>query len=163
MSSISSKIPGLALAALLTGVAFGASAAVAGECPADKVVANGQGAQPGPSMPKGVSDTLIGAIPLKREIAGLEDRKLRLRELVIEPGGVVPWHTHTDRPAIIRVNQGVVVEYRSTCAVPIVHATGDVAVETAGLSHWWKNEGKQTAVLTSSDIFHEAADDAHVM
>jgi quercetin dioxygenase-like cupin family protein len=163
MFPIISKRRSLVLAILLAGVAFGTSAAVAGECPADKVVADGQGAEPGPAMPKGVTDTLIGSIPLAREINGLEGRKLRLRELVIEPGGVVPWHAHTDRPAIIRVNQGVMVEYRSTCAVPIVHAAGDVAVETAGLSHWWKNEGKQTAVLTSSDIFHEAADDAHTM
>ena len=39
------------------------------------------------------------------------------RKLTIEPGGVVPWHSHGDRPAIIYIAEGEIVEYASNCAL----------------------------------------------
>ena len=64
---------------------------------------------------------------------------MRLRKLVIQPGGIVPWHSHAERPANIYVVEGAMTEYRSTCAVPIEHKAGEVAVESGNLAHWWKN------------------------
>ena len=72
---------------------------------------------------------------------------------MIEPGGVVPWHSHDDRPALIYVVRARSPNMPSNCAGPIVHKAGDVARETKGTSHWWKNLGGETVVLTSSDIF----------
>ena len=54
---------------------------------------------------------------------------LRLRKLVVQPGGVVPWHEHAARPANILVAEGSITEYRSTCKVPIEHKAGDVTAE----------------------------------
>jgi quercetin dioxygenase-like cupin family protein len=87
-----------------------------------------------------------------------EGRKFRLRQLVIEPGGVVPWHSHADRPAQIYIVSGTIEEYASTCAVPIVHRAGDVAPETHNTSHWWKNTGSETVILISADILHDESD-----
>ena len=70
-----------------------------------------------------------------------------------QPGGVVPWHSHDNRPAMIYIVAGEVVEYASNCAVPIVHKAGDVAPEKKGTSHWWKNAGSAPAVLISVDLF----------
>ena len=39
----------------------------------------------------------------------------------MQPGGIVPWHSHNERPAMIYVVSGEVVEYASSCAVPITH------------------------------------------
>ena len=50
-----------------------------------------------------------------------------MRRLAIKPGGVVPWHSHDDRPALIYVVVGEITEYASNCAVPIVHKAGEVA------------------------------------
>ena len=47
---------------------------------------------------------------------------------------------------------GSVTEYRSTCAVGILHKTGEIASESDGISHWWKNSGKVPAVLLSADV-----------
>lgn len=92
------------------------------------------------------------------------DRQFRLRELDMKPGAVVPWHSHDNRPAMIYVVSGEVVEYASNCAVPIVHKAGDVAPEKKGTSHWWKNTGATTAVLISVDLFPVAAKmDDHMM
>ncbi len=53
----------------------------------------------------------------------------RFRKLVVQPGGIVPWHEHSARPANILVVEGSITEYRSTCKVPIEHAAGDVDAE----------------------------------
>ena len=148
----------VAMAAVITaaGVAT-ASTAMAGECPADKVVADGKGQAMGPTMPKDVTDTVLAAIDLSKEHVALADHQFRMRQLVIQPGGIVPWHSHADRPALIYVVAGEITEYASTCAIPLVHKAGEVSVD-AGRSHWWKNTGKKPVVLISSDILHDPND-----
>jgi quercetin dioxygenase-like cupin family protein len=127
--------------------------ASAGECPADKI-ADGA-TKPGATEPKDVKDTVLAAIDLGQEIDGFQGRQLRTRMLEIQPGGVVPWHSHADRPALIYVVEGTVTEYASNCAVPIVHKAGEVSVETKEVSHWWQNTGDTVAKLLSSDVFHD--------
>jgi hypothetical protein len=88
---------GVTLAAVL---AFAASAAFAGECPADKRVADGKGQPAGPTAPVGV-DAVRASADLAQEPARIAGRPFRLRRLDILPGGVVPWHSHDNRPATI--------------------------------------------------------------
>jgi quercetin dioxygenase-like cupin family protein len=148
---------GLSAAAIIAGaMAFG-GAAFAGECPAGKVVADGKGQMDQGFAAKGVTDTVLASIDLSKEMVAAQDHKFRMRRLEIQPGGIVPWHDHSDRPALIYVVKGEITEYASTCTDPIVHKAGDVSVD-AGRHHWWKNTGKQTVVLISSDILHDPAD-----
>ena len=120
---------------------IGVSAALAGSCPSDKMKADAR--QPVTHAGKGVTDTVLAAIDLEKEPANIKERQLRFRKLTIEPGGIVPWHSHGDRPAIIYIAEGEIVEYASNCAVPIVHKAGEIRPETSGTSHWWQNTGKQ--------------------
>lgn len=143
----------LLLLAATTSLAFGATAALAGECPADKRVADGQGQKSGATMPKDVVDKVIASTDLGKESIGVQGRLFRARELRIMPGGIVPWHSHADRPAMIYVVSGEIVEYASTCAVPIVHRAGEVTAEKAPTSHWWQNTGTAPVVLISVDLF----------
>ena len=140
-------------AAILVAAAglFGANAAFADQCPAGKTGMDVT--KPGPMTPSGVTDTVISNIDLKAY--GSAGHQLRMRRLVVQPGGIVPWHSHQDRPALIYVMEGTVTEYASNCAVPIVHKTGDISTETKEVSHWWKNTGKTVAKLLSSDVFHD--------
>lgn len=137
-------------------VSLSAATAMAGTCPANKVTADGQKA--GATAHKDVTDTVIASIDLSKEAPALKEHKFRMRRLVVQPGGVVAWHSHKERPAIIYVVSGSIVEYSSTCAVPIVHKAGDVAQETHTTAHWWKNTTKKPVVLLSSDILHDKAD-----
>src|SRR6266536_2873587 len=73
-------------------------AASAGECPADKRGTDLTKMDTTPA--KGVSDTVLAAINLADEPAKLQERQLRLRKLGMQPGGLVPWHSHADRPAM---------------------------------------------------------------
>lgn len=144
------------VAAGFLGAIFAAQAASAGQCPADKLGVDVT--KPGATAPVGVTDTVLAATNLAEEGPKLADHQLRLRRLVIQPGGVVPWHSHGDRPAIIYIVEGTVTEYASNCAVPIVHKAGETAPETHVTAHWWKNTGKTVAVLLSADILHDPSD-----
>lgn len=117
-------------AAVLGALTFAAQPALAGECPADKVKPNAQ--QMVDYKPVGVTDVTLGAI--------------------------VPWHSHDDRPALIFVQQGEIVEYASNCVDPIVHKAGDIRPEVFGTSHWWKNLGKETVVLYVGDVRRDPND-----
>ncbi len=152
---------GLFATAFLTSAALAAPAS-AGECPTDKVSPGFR--MSGETQPKGVTDTVLAAIDLSKEKVNLQDRELRTRKLVVQPGGVVPLHSHEDRPALIYIVSGSIHEYASNCSVPIEHKAGEVSVEKLGVQHWWKNTGKVPAVLLSSDVFHDQPKaDAHMM
>ena len=146
----------LALVAGLTVAAFGAPA-FAGECPADQAGVNPLADRM--TEPSGVTDVVLGAIDLAAEPANIQDRTFRLRRLEIQPGGVVPFHSHEDRPAQIYVVSGEIVEYSSDCLVPIVHKAGEVSTETHAVAHWWMNVGSEPAVLISADLLHQQIDD----
>lgn len=137
-------------AAMSSLLLFGAAAAYAGECPEDKVTTSGQKA--GATAHKDVSEKLLGQIDLSKEAVAVQGHHFRMRRLDIKPGGEVAWHNHSDRPALIYVVSGSVTEYSSHCVVPIVHKTGELSIEQGGLSHWWKNTGKEPVVLISADI-----------
>jgi quercetin dioxygenase-like cupin family protein len=144
---------------LVAGLALGAivmaSSAFAGECPADQKKADAT--KPVDLKPVGVTDTVIAMIDVDQE-QGIKDRKFRMRKLVVQPGGIVPWHSHAERPAIIYIVEGEINEYANNCAVPIVHKAGDVVAETKDVAHWWKNTGDKTVVLLSADLLKDAND-----
>src|SRR6266436_4688716 len=75
----------------LAGSVATASAAVAGECPADKMKPNVR--EMVDYKPVGVTDVTLGSIDLEKQPAQIKDRELRFRKLTIEPGGIVPWHS----------------------------------------------------------------------
>jgi len=152
------KIAKMALAAALflpVGDAF------AGECPADQVMAGALSS--GETAPKGVTDEVLSAIDLSSKGDAWKGNMFRLRRLVVEAGGVVPWHAHDARIANIVVIEGSITEYASNCKVPIVHKAGEAAPESIGLAHWWKNNTKKRAVLISADILPPAMADDKTM
>lgn len=143
------KIRSIAVVAALCA----AGLAQAGECPAGKSASNGLAQAP--SAPVGVTDTELSAIDLSKENVKLDQRRLRLRHMTILPGGIVPLHSHEDRPALIMVNSGEIYENSSKCSVPILHKAGDIAREYLGTRHWWKNTGAVAVELTIADIVND--------
>jgi quercetin dioxygenase-like cupin family protein len=147
---------GLVLAGAMATLTALVAPAGAGECPADQRKANAREMSTLPGS--GVTDTVLAAIDLADESIKAKDRQMRVRKLVIQPGGVVPWHSHSDRPALIYIIEGEIHEYASNCAGPILHKAGEVARETNGTAHWWKNLGDKTVTLLSFDIQHDKHD-----
>jgi quercetin dioxygenase-like cupin family protein len=142
-------------AAVFGAATFSGPIVMAGECP---VPLKADVRAPVSHAGKAVTDTVLAAIDLEKEPANIKDRQLRFRKLTIEPGGIVPWHSHGDRPAIIFIAEGEIVEYASNCSAPITHKAGDIRPETSGTSHWWQNHGKKTVVLFVGDVLHDRND-----
>ena len=147
MTSLKTRIAAAILAT--AGLAGFAAPAHAGQCPPDQVRANPLAGRA--TEPKAVTDDVLGSIDLGPEI-GVAGRDLRVRRLVVQPGGVVPFHSHEGRPALIVTVSGEISEYRTTCAVPILHRAGELSREAEGLGHYWRNEGSVPAVLLSADV-----------
>jgi quercetin dioxygenase-like cupin family protein len=139
----------LATAAIAVAAASFATPAVAGQC---TTPGTSDLAKP-PTMPKGVTDDVLAAIQLGPEIK-VDGRQLRTRRLVVQPGGIVPLHSHKDRPALIYVISGSITEHSTACGAPIEHKAGDISREADGLSHYWENHGNEPVVLLSTDVFH---------
>jgi quercetin dioxygenase-like cupin family protein len=148
------RLPRRALAAttvFAASLAVLSGAALAGECPADKVLKTPQ-----------TIDNVTDASKLTAEVVnsvnpsgwrGVNGLMLRTRRLTIAPGGFVPTHSHEDRPAIIYIISGEIYENNTKCSVPILHKAGESIAEFgAGLKHWWVNKGSEPCVLTSSDL-----------
>lgn len=153
---------GLLLAGLAAGILLAAAgSARAGECPAGK--AGNNPLADAAMAPAGVTDTVLTSVDLSKEAVKLNDRQFRLRRLEVQPGGIVPLHSHDDRPALIYIVSGSITEYSSGCTAPIVHKAGEAAMESIGLRHWWKNTGAEVAVLISADLLHTQASDDHTM
>ncbi|HEX8901693.1 cupin domain-containing protein [Vitreimonas sp.] len=138
-----------AAAACVAALALSAAPAFAGECPTGQVATNALA--DAPTMPNRVTDDVIASIDLSDRY-GVPGRHLRMRRLVVQPGGVVPLHSHGDRPANIYVVEGQITEYRTTCAVGVTHREGDVVAEQGEVSHWWRNNSRRPAILISADI-----------
>lgn len=140
----------MAAAASVAAMCFAiAPAAFAGECPAGQAGVNAL--SDAATMPARVTDDVIASIDLGQGY-NIPGRNLRMRRLVIEPGGVVPLHSHVERPANIYVVQGEITEYRSTCTVGVTHRAGEVVAEQGDVSHWWRNNSRRRTVLISADI-----------
>lgn len=143
------KLLRMAAAASAVAISMAAApAAFAGECPADQVGVNALA--DAATMPSRVTDDVIASIDLQSY--GVAGRNLRMRRLVVEPGGVVPLHSHAERPANIYVVKGEITEYASTCQVGVTHRQGEVVAEQGAVSHWWRNNSRRRAILISADI-----------
>src|SRR5262249_47926372 len=118
---------------------------------------------PEATKPKGLTDTVLSAIDLAKTGGQFAGYQIRIRKLTIEPGGIVPWHSHSARPSNIYIISGAVTDDRTTCAGPIEHPQADVIPEFGAISHWWRNNTDETMVLISADLFHAKATEDHAM
>jgi hypothetical protein len=69
-------------------LSVGATSVYAGQCPANRIVADGKGQKMSAAKAKGLTDRVVNRINLINEPVMLKDHALRLRRLVIQPGGV---------------------------------------------------------------------------
>ncbi len=99
---------------------------------------------------------VLQTIDLSKELPNMEGRELRVRKIVMQPGGVIAPHSHVDRPAIVYVLQGRVREHRSDYDAPIEYGAGDSMTEHAAVHHWIENIGEQPVIGVVVDIPNKA-------
>ncbi len=137
-------------AALLGLLVLAPTSASAGSCPPEKVLVKAR--EIGDHKDIGVKRKTLAVIDLSKW-RSVGDLRLRTRRLTIPVGGVVPTHEHDDRPSIVYIVKGEIIEHSTLCSVPILHRAGEWTPEFGpGHAHWWENKGKTEVVLTSSDV-----------
>jgi quercetin dioxygenase-like cupin family protein len=103
---------------------------------------------------KGVTVKLLAELDLGAEIEGMAGRRLRMRMVTIEPGGVFgPVHDHKDRPGVVYVLQGTITDHRG--GVSTEYGPGVGWPEDKNTTHWLENRGSTTAVEISVDVVRE--------
>ena len=96
-----------------------------------------------PTEHKGVSVSDRAALALGDQIPAMEGFEVRVRKVVVEPGGVVAAHDHTARPGAYFVIRGDgVMEHRSDGSETLVPA-GTAVIEGKNVDHWIVNEGSE--------------------
>jgi quercetin dioxygenase-like cupin family protein len=100
---------------------------------------------------KGVTVELLASVDLGPEIQGLEGRRLRMRMVTMEPGGVFgPVHDHKGRPGTVYVLQGTITDHRDGVATD--YGPGVGWPEDRNTVHWLENAGTVPAVEISVDV-----------
>jgi quercetin dioxygenase-like cupin family protein len=114
-------------------------------------------AAPGPAAPerapetRGVTVRLLAAVDLGPEIEGMAGRRLRMRLVTMEPGGVFgPVHDHKGRPGVVYILQGTITDHRDGVATD--YGPGVGWPEDSTTTHWLENRGATEAVEVSVDI-----------
>jgi quercetin dioxygenase-like cupin family protein len=100
---------------------------------------------------RGVTSKLLATVDLGPEIEGLAGRRLRMRLVTMEPGGVFgPVHDHVGRPGVVYILQGTITDHRNGVATE--HGPGVGWPEDRNTVHWLENRGATPAVEISVDI-----------
>ena len=103
----------------------------------------------------GVGVQVLATVDLAGEIEGMEGRRLRMRLVTIEPGGVFgPIHDHAGRPGLVYVLQGTITDHRDGVATD--YGPGVGWPEDRNTNHWLENTGTIPAVEISVDIVRQA-------
>ncbi len=132
------------------GMAVLGTNAFAGQCPADQVLTEPREIEMAPDV--GVERPILHEVDLTGW-QGMGSFHLRMRRITVAVGGIVPTHEHEDRPSIVLIQSGEIIEHSALCSVPVVHKAGESAPEFGmGHDHWWENKTDQPVVIISADV-----------
>ena len=104
-----------------------------------------------PTENKGLSAVKLQVIDLTDEIDSVKGRPLRMRKIMLLPGGVIGLHSHKDRPAVNYFLQGQVIYHEEGKAPKVVKA-GESIAEGKATTHWAENRAGVAAVWIVVDI-----------
>ena len=105
-----------------------------------------------PDKPRGVSRKDL-SISLAGEIDGMSGRVLKQHRTTIEPGGAIPLHDHVDRPEIIFVFAGRLVDHQGADSKE--YAPGESYAVGKSTRHWLENKGSEPAVFIATSIVRQ--------
>jgi quercetin dioxygenase-like cupin family protein len=109
---------------------------------------------PGPASHFKMTNMELGSFDLGREIPALKGRDVRARFWLMEPGGMIAEHCHSDRPAFVYLLTGEVVETIEIKGKPVkrIIRAGESVPEHNGTHHWWVNQGKMNVLMVAIDL-----------
>lgn len=111
----------------------------------------GASAHPLPTERVGINGQELAVVELPAGFNMRDGRRLRMREVTIEPGGFLPMHSHASRPAVAFVLQGVMTEYLEGEDQPVTVRAGE-SYATFMTPHALQNQGSVPVVFLEIDL-----------
>lgn len=109
----------------------------------------------GPPAAVGARVTVQGEIDLAAvfpEIPAARGKILRARRIDLEPGARSHLHRHEDAPSFTFVASGTVIEHRNDQPETPSFSAGMIAIDRAGMAHWWEVSGDQPVVFLVGEV-----------
>ena len=105
---------------------------------------------PAQQTPKGPSSKPLTTVDLASEIDGVAGRVLRMQMTTYEPGASNTEHSHKDRPEVVYILAGKIIDHRGSVAKE--YGPGESFTAGKDTTHWMENKGTVPAVLLVSTI-----------
>lgn len=100
--------------------------------------------------PKGPVAKPLLNLDLAPEMDSVQDRVMRMQLTTYEPGASNRPHSHKDRPEVVYVLSGKVIEHRGDAAKE--YGPGDSFTADRNTNHWMENKGTVPAVMLVTGI-----------
>jgi quercetin dioxygenase-like cupin family protein len=91
---------------------------------------------------------VVSTVDLAPDMPG---HQLRLRTITVEPAGVVPLHSHKDRPEVVYILEGTLTELKEGGSTK-QYKPGDVITGSRDVTHWAENRGTAKVVFVAVDV-----------
>jgi quercetin dioxygenase-like cupin family protein len=110
------------------------------------------GAQELPAQSKRQKAVELCSLDLTAEIDSGAGRRLRVRMVTLEPGGVVGVHGHQDRPTLMHILDGNVLSHVAGKPDRVL-GVGDCVAEGKDITqHWMENKGTEPLRYIAVDV-----------
>ncbi len=100
--------------------------------------------------PKGPTARPLLNLDLAPEMDSVQGRTLRMQLTTYEPGSSNKPHSHKDRPEVVYILSGKVIEHRGDVAKE--YGPGDSFTADHTTTHWMENKGTVPAVMLVTGI-----------
>jgi quercetin dioxygenase-like cupin family protein len=100
--------------------------------------------------PKGPVAKPLLNLDLAPEMDSIQGRVMRMQITTYEPGASNKTHSHKDRPEVVYILSGKVIEHRGD--VSKEYGPGDSFTADRNTSHWMENKGTVPAVMLVTGI-----------
>ncbi|WP_416046778.1 cupin domain-containing protein [Cupriavidus basilensis] len=105
-----------------------------------------------PTERVGVNGKELAAVKLTTDFSVSKGRTLRMREVTIAPGGILPMHSHADRPSVSYVLKGTLTEYLDGETEGKQIGAGQSYATQGARMHALQNKGDVPAVFLEVDL-----------
>lgn len=106
--------------------------------------------QQNPPVAPAIKSTQLERFSLFKQVPVMKGYDFRARKIVVPAGAVINLHNHIDRPGMVYVESGTIIEYRGSQARTLVK--GETLIEDATTVHSYKNTSDADCVLIAFDL-----------
>jgi len=103
-----------------------------------------------PEKSHGIKPVVAHQNALEAQIGSMSGYDIRGRTITFAPGAASSEHSHAERPGMVYVISGTVIEHRN--GERLEYSAGDTWIETADTNHWIENPTNEISQIFMVDL-----------